>query len=77
MMKAMVEVTDLKSAGDKQAIDGVSFSVKKARYLEFWAPNGAGKTTTRNDGNTSALSMEGKVVIDGIDVGKHPQRLNT
>ena len=43
----MIEVRDLKKRyGDKQAVNGISFSVKKGEIFGILGPNGAGKTTT-------------------------------
>ena len=75
-MKAMVEVTNLKKRyGDKQAVDGVSFSVKKGEIFGILGPNGAGKTTTLEMMETLRPIDEGTVLIDGIDVGKNPQKI--
>jgi len=76
LMKAMVEVTNLKKRyGDKQAVDGVSFSVKKGEIFGILGPNGAGKTTTLEMMETLRPIDGGTVLIDGIDVGKNPQKI--
>jgi ABC-2 type transport system ATP-binding protein len=75
-MTEMVEVRNLKKKyGDKQAVDGVSFSVKKGEIFGILGPNGAGKTTTLEMMETLRSIDEGQVLIDGIDVAKHPDRI--
>lgn len=75
-MKAMVEVTNLKKRyGDKQAVDGISFTVKKGEIFGILGPNGAGKTTTLEMMETLREIDEGEVLIDGIDVTKDPRRI--
>src|SRR5687768_9808666 len=75
-MKAMVEVTDLKKRyGDKQAVDGVSFTVKKGEIFGILGPNGAGKTTTLEMMETLRPIDGGTVKIDGIDVSEDPQKI--
>lgn len=72
----MVEVTDLrKRYGDKQAVDGVSFTVKKGEIFGILGPNGAGKTTTLEMMETLRPIDSGRVLIDGIDVAKDPERI--
>lgn len=75
-MKAMVEVTDLKKRyGDKQAVDGISFSVKKGEIFGILGPNGAGKTTTLEMMETLRPIDSGTVFIDGVNVNDDPQRI--
>lgn len=75
-MSIMVEVRDLKKRyGDKQAVGGVSFSVKKGEIFGILGPNGAGKTTTLEMMETLRSIDSGSVKIDGIDVAKHPQQI--
>lgn len=75
-MTHMVEVKNLKKRyGDKQAVDGISFTVKKGEIFGILGPNGAGKTTTLEMMETLRPIDGGSVLIDGIDVAKHPQQI--
>ena len=75
-MKMMIEVRDLKKRyGDKQAVDGVSFDVKKGEIFGILGPNGAGKTTTLEMMETLRPIDSGHVKINGIDVAKDPQAI--
>jgi ABC-2 type transport system ATP-binding protein len=72
----MIEVRDLmKRYGDKPAVDGISFDVKKGEIFGILGPNGAGKTTTLEMMETLRPIDGGTVKIDGIDVSKHPQKI--
>ena len=72
----MIEVKDLKKRyGDKQAVDGVSFDVKKGEIFGILGPNGAGKTTTLEMMETLREIDSGSVKIDGIDVKKNPEKI--
>lgn len=75
-MSTMVEVKDLKKRyGDKQAVNGISFSVKRGEIFGILGPNGAGKTTTLEMMETLRPIDGGTVTIDGIDVAKNPQQI--
>jgi ABC-2 type transport system ATP-binding protein len=72
----MVDVKDLKKRyGDKQAVDGISFNVKKGEIFGILGPNGAGKTTTLEMMETLRPIDGGTVTIDGIDVTKDPNTI--
>lgn len=72
----MIEVRDLKKRyGDKQAVNGISFSVKRGEIFGILGPNGAGKTTTLEMMETLRPIDSGSVIIDGIDVAKNPQKI--
>lgn len=72
----MVEVKDLKKRyGEKQAVDGVSFTVKKGEIFGILGPNGAGKTTTLEMMETLRSIDSGTVKIDGVDVTEDPQQI--
>jgi len=75
-MADMVTVKNLKKRyGDKQAVDGVSFSVKKGEIFGILGPNGAGKTTTLEMMETLRPIDSGSVTIDSINVADDPQRI--
>ena len=72
----MVEANNLKKRyGDKQAVDDVSFTVKKGEIFGILGPNGAGKTTTLEMMETLRPIDSGSVKIDGIDVTENPQAI--
>lgn len=75
-MTAMVEVKDLKKKYDeKQAVDGISFTVKKGEIFGILGPNGAGKTTTLEMLETLRSIDSGTAKINGIDVAKNPEAI--
>src|SRR5882724_8452279 len=76
MAKVSIEVKNLqKSYGDKKAVDGISFEVKKGETFGIWGPNGAGKTTTLEMMETLRPIDGGTVTIDGINVSEDPQKI--
>lgn len=64
-----------KSYGDKPAVDGVSFEVKKGEIFGILGPNGAGKTTTLEMIETLRTIDSGTATIDGVDVATHPYEI--
>ena len=76
MADTILEVKDLsKSYGDKKAVNGISFEVKKGETFGILGPNGAGKTTTLEMIETLRPIDGGSVVLDGVDVAKDPQKI--
>jgi len=72
----MVQVKNLKKRyDDKQAVNGISFEVKKGEIFGILGPNGAGKTTTLEMMETLRTIDSGSVTIDGIDVAKNPDKI--
>lgn len=72
----MIKVSNLKKRyGSKQAVDGVSFSVKRGEIFGILGPNGAGKTTTLEMMETLRPIDSGTVEIDGIDVAREPDQI--
>jgi ABC-2 type transport system ATP-binding protein len=64
-----------KSYGDKKAVDGISFEVKKGEIFGILGPNGAGKTTTLEMIETLREIDGGSATIGGVDVAKHPYEI--
>lgn len=76
MKQNIIEVSDLtKRYSDKIAVDNISFEVKTGEIFGILGPNGAGKTTTMEMIEAMRPIDDGKVVLDGIDVAKHPQKI--
>lgn len=69
----VIEVKNLvKKFGDFTAVKGISFYVDQGEIFGILGPNGAGKTTTLEIIETLQEASEGEVVVEGIDIRKHP-----
>ncbi len=55
--------------GDKAAVDGVSFTVRRGEIVGLLGPNGAGKTSTINMVLGVLAPSSGRIRIDGADIG--------
>jgi ABC-2 type transport system ATP-binding protein len=66
-----------KSYDDKKVVNGISFSVKEDEVFGILGPNGAGKTTTFEMIEALRPIDEGKIILDGIDVAKDPQKVKS
>jgi ABC-2 type transport system ATP-binding protein len=76
MADTILVVKDLRKAyGDKKAVDGISFSVKKGETFGILGPNGAGKTTTLEMMETLRPIDSGTVIIHGVNVSEEPQKI--
>jgi gliding motility-associated transport system ATP-binding protein len=68
-----IEVSHLvKKYGSQQAVDDLSFSVKKNEIVGFLGPNGAGKSTTLKIATGYIMPTAGMVKIDGLNVVEQP-----
>ena len=70
-----IEVRDLVKRYAKSktnAVDGVSFAVRRGEIFGLLGPNGAGKTTTIGVLTTAVLPTSGATRIMGIDVAADP-----
>lgn len=78
-MSRTIEVTDLVKVyrNGVRAVDGISFSVGKGEIFGFLGPNGAGKSTTIKILIGLVNATEGKLLVNGIDITKHPTEIKT
>ncbi len=70
-----VQVTDLVKrypGRPTNAVDGVSFEVRRGEVFGLLGPNGAGKTTTVGVLTTRVLPTSGRASVAGVDVGTDP-----
>ncbi len=73
---AVVEVHDLiKTYGDLNAVDGVSFSVGRGEFFGMLGPNGAGKSTTMRMVYQVTPRTSGTLRIFGMDAGEHARAI--
>lgn len=61
-----------KRYGSHNAVDDITFSVRRGEIFGLLGPNGAGKTTTIGVLTTSVLPTAGRAIIAGIDVVADP-----
>lgn len=62
----------VKRFGDFTALNGVSMSAQSGKVTGLLGPNGAGKSTLIKVLTTLTQPDSGKVVVDGVDVIRHP-----
>lgn len=62
----------VKIYGTQNAVDNISFSVKKGEVIGFLGPNGAGKSTTMKIATCFLPPTSGHVEVCGFDVQKNP-----
>jgi ABC-2 type transport system ATP-binding protein len=70
-MAPIIEVRDLVKRyrkADRNAVDGISFTVAAGELFAFLGPNGAGKTTTISILTTTLAPTSGSVAVAGHDV---------
>ena len=63
-----------KKIGGKPIIHGISFDVRAGEIFGFLGPNGSGKTTTIRMLVDLIKPTEGRILICGEDVNRHPER---
>lgn len=71
-----VEVKDLrKRYGELNALDGISFTVRRGEIFGLLGPNGAGKTTTLECLEGLRRADSGQLRVMGVDPAREPRRL--
>ena len=71
----MIEAENLtRRFGTRTAVDHVSFTAQQGKIYGFLGPNGARKSTVMNMLTGYLAVSEGKVLIDGQDLQKEPQK---
>lgn len=74
----IIEIENLsKSFKDVKAVSDLSFSVNKGELFAFLGVNGAGKITTISIICNQLKKDSGKIVIDGVDIDKNSESINS
>jgi ABC-2 type transport system ATP-binding protein len=69
----VIEVENLtRQYGDRTAVDGISFSVRKGEIIGFLGPNGAGKSTTLRMLTGYLQPTDGAIRVGGVDAVRDP-----
>ncbi|MDR3207788.1 MAG: ABC transporter ATP-binding protein [Oscillospiraceae bacterium] len=71
-MILLEQISKSYAGGKVKAVSGLDMRVKPGEIFGFIGPNGAGKTTTIKMITGVLRPDEGRVVIDGIDMGQDP-----
>lgn len=72
----MIKIQDLvKDYKDIRAVDHLNLDVEKGEFFAFLGPNGAGKSTTINMCTTLLQPTNGKIMINGYEVGKNDTKI--
>lgn len=78
MENNIIEIENLsKSFKDVKAVSDLSFSIKKGELFAFLGINGAGKSTTISIICNQLKKDSGKIVIDGVDIDKNSESINS
>ncbi len=73
-MIAQVENLTVKY-GDFTVVSQLNLSLEQGDIYGFIGPNGAGKTSTIRVMATLLLPTDGRILVDGIDVEQHPEKV--
>lgn len=74
--KTIISVKNLvKNYGNFKAVKGISFEVNEGEIFGLLGPNGAGKSTTLEIIETLRQKTSGEVMVDGLNLDKHPEEI--
>jgi ABC-2 type transport system ATP-binding protein len=69
----VIEVENLtRQYGDRTAVNGISFTVRKGEIIGFLGPNGAGKSTTLRMLTGYLRPTDGAIRVGGVDAVRDP-----
>lgn len=75
-MKTIISVKNLKkNYGNFAAVKGIDFDVYEGEIFGLLGPNGAGKSTTLEIIETLRDKTSGEVIVDGINLDTHPDKI--
>jgi ABC-2 type transport system ATP-binding protein len=77
-VEPVIQVQDLVKRykkADRNAVDGISFSVEAGSFFALLGPNGAGKTTTISVLTTTLLPTSGTIKVAGFDIVRQASRV--
>ena len=57
-----------------RALSGVNLQVRKGEFISIMGPSGSGKTTLLNMLGCLDKPTRGKIILDGVDVTKVPEK---
>lgn len=70
---SILEIRDLHVAyGPRTAVDGIDLDIRRGEIFGLLGPNGAGKTSTLSAIEGLLTPRSGEVLVDGIDIRRHP-----
>ncbi len=76
MNNKIISVNNLvKNYGKFEAVKGITFDVYEGEIFGLLGPNGAGKSTTLEIIETLRDKTSGKVIVDGFDLDKDPDKI--
>src|SRR5712672_1885035 len=64
-----------KKYGEFEAVKQISFDVYEGEIFGLLGPNGAGKSTTLEIIETLREKTSGRILVDGIDLDRHPNEI--